>query len=76
MEKVCPICNCMRDYYVECPQCGSLLTDGGVLENYFGPYSPYMDNDLFHEKTTCCVHLFFCPNCSYDMRVAWDLVAV
>ncbi|MBP2654360.1 MAG: hypothetical protein H6Q73_1929 [Firmicutes bacterium] len=77
MEKVCPVCNGMEEASFCCPMCGGPLKDGGVLEDYFGPYSPYMDIDSFAEKSDAkCVHLFYCPNCNYDTWVAWNLTVV
>lgn len=78
MEKVCPICNGMETIDQRCPNCSRILTDGGILENYYGPYSPYMDIEslqhfLPHEQ---CIHLLYCTNCHYDRRVAWKLIPV
>lgn len=78
MTKVCPVCNSLTTVTASCPRCGGGLTDGGALENYFGPYSPYMDVDSLQQGApdTQCVHLLYCPACGYDVRAAWDLVAV
>jgi len=80
MEKVCPICNALQSINSHCPNCGHEMLDGGALENYFGPYSPYMDRDMLNAPFELfddhCVHLLYCPNCHYDVRVAWRLVDI
>ncbi|MDT8900506.1 hypothetical protein [Anaeroselena agilis] len=78
MEKVCPVCNGLVAVAENCPRCGRRLVDGGALENYFGPYSPYMDVASFQQGApdVHCVHLLYCPACGYDVRAAWDLVAI
>ncbi|HWQ62608.1 MAG TPA: hypothetical protein VN521_09870 [Negativicutes bacterium] len=78
MAKVCPVCNGLTPVIGDCPHCGRKLADGGALENYLGPYSPYMDTDSLQEcaPDTQCVHLLYCPSCGYDIRVAWELVAL
>ncbi|MDR7868159.1 MAG: hypothetical protein RIN56_15285 [Sporomusaceae bacterium] len=78
MEKVCPVCNGLTEVAARCPRCGRSLADGGALENYFGPYSPYMDATSLQQGApdTQCVHLIYCPGCGYDVRTAWELVTV
>ncbi|MGI6066107.1 MAG: hypothetical protein ACOYI2_06400 [Bacillota bacterium] len=58
----CPLCNGVDSPGI-CPNCGVLMEDLGVLENFFGPYDPYED-----ESDGSCVHLICCPNCHYDFR--------
>lgn len=76
--KICPLCNAMASIAAKCPVCGRPLSDGGALENYFGPYSPYMDVRSLQggEADSQCVHLLCCPECGHDERVAWALVEV
>lgn len=78
MEKLCPVCNGLTKIKELCPACGRPLRDGGALEDYWGPYSPYMDGDLLARglPDTQCVHLLYCPECHYDTRAAWALIAV
>ncbi len=78
MAKVCPVCNALVAITAACPLCGRRLADGGALENFLGPYSPYMDTDSLQAGApdTQCVHLLYCPACGYDTRVAWGLVEV
>jgi hypothetical protein len=54
------------------------MADGGVLENYYGPYSPYMDWSGLQQNSSegQCVHLLYCPACHYDTRVAWELILI
>ena len=77
MELVCPVCNAMLVINTQCPECGQTMADGGALESYFGPYSPYMEKeDINRAERTQCVHLLYCPNCHFDMRTAWNLTVV
>ena len=79
MEKICPLCNGMVDVARKCPYCGNLLQDGGVVENYYGPYSPYVGEQLTnrcHDGMHDCVHLLYCAACHYDVRGEWSLVSM
>jgi hypothetical protein len=78
MDKICPICNGLQEPQLKCRYCGRKLMDGGALENYFGPYSPYMDTDSLQNylPDTQCVHLLYCPHCQVDIRAAWELVEI
>lgn len=78
MEKVCPICNALEGIYQECPLCGHQLIDGGVLQNYLGPYSPYMEGDTIplNIDSNSCIHLLYCPECNFDTRASWELVII
>ena len=78
MEEICPLCNALEFVEEECPLCGSQLADGGPVENYYGPYSPYMDvsslQGMLPDRQ--CVHILFCPQCSYSAREARELMIV
>ncbi len=78
MEKVCPLCNGLETNSLHCPRCNQLMVDTGALENYYGPYSPYMDvNSLQHYlPDRQCVHVLCCPHCDCDIRAAWELIPV
>ncbi|WP_040683290.1 hypothetical protein [Thermosinus carboxydivorans] len=78
METVCMLCNGMMDIDQWCPHCGSKLTDGGALENYLGPYSPYVavDSINYGLPDKQCVHLLVCPVCGYDTRIATAFVTI
>jgi hypothetical protein len=73
MNMICPLCNGLQDVTIECPLCGRIMSDGGTIESFWGPYSPYMDT--FNDENYC-VHLLFCPYCHYDSRKAWEMVIV
>jgi ribosomal protein L32 len=77
MELVCPLCNSLQLIHTQCPNCGQTMIDGGALESYLGPYSPYMEKEsIVGAEATHCVHLLYCPNCHFDMRTAWELVII
>ena len=59
------------------------MEDSGMLEDYYGPYSPYGKIELYEPdkelKTTgmiACVHLFACPKCGYDKRISFPEVTL
>jgi hypothetical protein len=67
--RVCSFCNGLSPMELRCPVCGLLLTDGGPVVDYFGPYSPYMNRDEIERSAdSCCVHLLYCPDCGFDTR--------
>ncbi|HWR43033.1 hypothetical protein [Sporomusa sp.] len=77
MEKVCPLCNAMQAIDKKCSYCGHQMIDGGSLNNYLGPYSPYVETgSLPFQSEGHCVHLLYCPVCDYDTRVALALVTI
>lgn len=72
MMSICPLCNGLFNFSLPCPQCGHAMIDQGILENYFGPYSPYLDEDILDQNDGVgpgqCIHLFVCPQCGFDIR--------
>ncbi|MDF2635513.1 MAG: hypothetical protein K0R78_2387 [Pelosinus sp.] len=72
MDKLCPVCNGLQGITEQCPICGEILLDGGSLQNYVGPYSPYMESDIDNK----CIHLLFCTECGYDVRATLKLVSI
>lgn len=71
----CPLCNGIQEVREACPACGHFLQDGGPLQDYFGPYSPYeeveyelkgLEPGVLEEQ---CLHLLYCPHCGWDRRV-------
>ncbi len=83
MECGCPVCNGLAVTDRVCPECGETMEDGGMVEDYYGPYSPYDDMDLYEQPEfwemadeAPCVHLFTCPKCGYDERVGFRSVVM
>ncbi len=77
MEYGCPVCNGLTIITQLCSCCGRVMGDSGILENYYGPYSPYDNMDLYEPpagrnpaNVLTCIHLFSCPNCGFDTRIA------
>jgi len=52
------------------------MIDGGALEDYFGPYSPYMDHELLESSDRFCTHLLYCPECHHDVRINLEMVNI
>lgn len=73
MELICPVCNALQAAEMQCPYCGRAMIDGGAVENYLGPYSPYMGNEDREAAEQQCVHLLYCPECGFDMRAGYSL---
>lgn len=63
MEKVCPICNSLQKIEEQCPICLNILKDGGMITDYLGPYSPYVENSV---SENVCMHLLYCTQGHYD----------
>jgi rubrerythrin len=81
MEWVCPICNGMDYIEIRCPACGHVLVDGGNLQDFYGPYSPYMEQNTYGNLEDLrnegkCLHLLYCPQCGYDRRAAIQQVVI
>lgn len=70
--QVCPLCNGFTKINILCPSCKSEMEDGGILENYYEPYSPYLPEEMLNQTDEVgeneCIHLIYCPNCGYDHR--------
>ena len=56
------------------------MLDGGALENYYEPYSPYLPENILNQadgvSANECIHLFYCPDCGYDHRYVTKLVNI
>jgi Zn-finger nucleic acid-binding protein len=77
LERACPLCNAMEDVKGNCPRCNVNWADGGAVNDYVGPYSPYETQLIAGYNTSdYCVHLLYCPICGYDTRVAVDKVTL
>lgn len=71
MDLVCPLCNGLIIVNELCDRCGAPMAEQGKMEDYKGPYSPYVDQESFSydmNKSTVmgdhlCVHLFYCEKC-------------
>ncbi|MDW7673841.1 MAG: hypothetical protein SCK28_04805 [Bacillota bacterium] len=77
MELSCPLCNGMKDVKGHCPRCNTKWEDGGMVNNYLGPYSPYEDQLIGDvEGGEDCIHLLYCPICGYDQRVGVQKITI
>jgi len=73
MELVCPLCNGLVIAYEVCDMCGGPMVEQGKMEDYKGPYSPYVDRESFAYDNGdnrimmgdhLCVHLYYCERCN------------
>lgn len=81
MEKICPLCNGLQTIHDACPFCGHALADGGSLQDFYGPYSPYIGQNAygylaFADERGKCTHLLYCPACGYDRREQVEQVEI
>lgn len=83
MNEVCPVCNGLYEKSEVCSQCGGLMIQAGRIEDYNGPYSPYMGKEtfLYNNKNVitgdnCCIHLYECPNCSVFQHGSVQLISI
>lgn len=77
MEPICPVCNGFLLLAKRCPSCHKRMEDSGKLENFYGPYSPYVEisqlrlingyPDIAREQ---CIHLLTCSHCGKQEMVA------
>ncbi|WP_026895148.1 hypothetical protein [Clostridiisalibacter paucivorans] len=78
MEKVCPLCNKIKDIEEMCPNCRTKMEDKGRIVDYLDAYSPYLSNEVTEKVDGApndkCVHLFQCPQCAEEKRVEIDKV--
>ena len=63
MSGVCPVCNGLKDIYIQCDSCQILLIDKGKISDQFDPYSPYVNIDGQSGHYSECSHNLICPNC-------------
>lgn len=79
MAEICPLCNALQTVGKVCPRCGAEMADGGMVANYFGPYSPYRSDEGKDSSALYghhCVHLLYCPVCRYDERLTISMVNI
>ncbi|HHW67599.1 MAG: hypothetical protein PWP07_1146 [Epulopiscium sp.] len=74
MDLVCPLCNGFKNIEVSCMVCGENMKDGGLVSDYYDDYSPYLPISITSRTdgypSDQCVHLFYCPECGKDKRIA------
>ncbi|MDF2716454.1 MAG: hypothetical protein K0R28_3379 [Paenibacillus sp.] len=79
MSYICLYCNGMLALNLLCPQCDGPLSDGGRLDDYSGPYSPYRQIDDL--KLTngypdlaghLCIHQTYCGKCGNSAIMALE----
>lgn len=78
MEYLCPLCNGIENASVRCEICNAQMDDAGRIQDFFDDYSPYLDNDITGladgVSNDQCLHIFVCPRCGNDCRVAVNRV--
>lgn len=76
---VCMLCNSLASVEKYCPECGGLMVDAGVIQDYYDNYSAYLGQDTYEDGYRCinekyCVHLFTCPQCHYDVSLKFNKI--
>lgn len=73
MERICPLCNGLKNYDIECKFCNEKMEDKGRVADYYDNYSSYLDMSITElidgVEADKCVHLFACPSCKSDKRI-------
>lgn len=70
---ICPLCNGLQEFRIECVFCGGKAEDKGPMEDYYGPYSPYEDTTVIRasissqDEEQWCWHGAFCPHCNREL---------
>jgi len=56
------------------------METGAAIQDYFDDYSPYLDKDITEMidgvSENQCVHIFYCPHCGSDRKVAIDKMKI
>lgn len=83
MGEICPVCNGLYEKQIICSRCQAVMVQSGRLEDYKGPYSPYVGKDTFVLNNTialtgdnCCIHLYICPVCSHLEHGTVSLISI
>nr|WP_041274603.1 hypothetical protein [Desulforamulus reducens] len=68
MNKLCILCNGLYHVTISCPNCGYNLADLGLVQDFYDPYSAYLDQEIYEDgykgyTSECCVHLLVCNLC-------------
>lgn len=71
MDYTCTLCNHFEELNKKCPQCGSNMENLGLLQDYYDPYSPYLDQEIYQDNykknnNDLCVHLLHCDGCGFE----------
>ncbi len=78
MELICPLCNGLQEYDIECKNCNGKMHDRGRIAEYYDDYSSYLDMSITEKIDGVpydkCVHLFSCANCNDDKRITIDKI--
>lgn len=78
MEQICPLCNGLKQYEVECEKCKEKMTHRGRIADYYDNYSSYLEMSITElidgVQSNKCVHLFACPCCNHDKRIVIDKI--
>lgn len=77
MNYICPLCNTLKQFIVNCERCRQWMVDCGKMVDYFDDYSAYEDivtlkkvdgvDDSLKKHT--CLHLFQCSACFFEKTV-------
>lgn len=79
MDNLCPVCNGFVELRATCTNCNHPMDDRGKLEDYYGPYSPYEENDLITAtggSGSTCYHVAFCPKCESAKPKGVEIIAL
>ncbi|WP_031515781.1 hypothetical protein [Desulfofalx alkaliphila] len=76
MDYTCLLCNQLEAVTESCPNCGEIMENLGLLQDFYDPYSPYLDQEIYQDNylqndDDHCVHLLACGKCGYEKFSAY-----
>ncbi|MTI81784.1 MAG: hypothetical protein FH758_13080 [Firmicutes bacterium] len=76
MDYTCLMCNHLVEITQPCPGCGSPMENEGLLQDFYDPYSPYLDQEIYEDdyknyNHDFCVHVMRCPLCNTERCLAY-----
>lgn len=72
MDYTCLMCNHLVEITQPCPSCGAAMQNLGLLQDFYDPYSPYLDQEIYEDgyknyNQHYCVHLMRCDRCDIEL---------
>ncbi len=65
MERVCPLCNHLKNELYKCSICGGIMEDKGRVQEY---YDNYTAEEEIQDSEKLCFHVYYCKNCGEIQR--------
>lgn len=71
VDYTCLLCNHFLNITQPCSECGRPLENLGLLQDFYDPYSPYLDQEIYYDNyknynENYCVHIMRCNACDKE----------